>query len=331
MDNEDIKTLIKILKFKGREDIANLFEGSVGEIQESGQYGSYLFSVLSTFIIFAPLEKYYKLKELSKEEQKLILDSILEIYPPEAYSPEIISVEFRILQESNGNEEIEVTHIAKIIKVFLSYSTIDKILTGKIKNYLEDYGLEVFLAHEDIAPSAEWQKVVLQNLENCDVFIPIITENFKSSEWTDQEIGIALAKGKFIIPLSIDIVPYGFLNKLQSLKLGSKPIYLSCEEIIKILKGNSKFERLLLNSVIKTFLNSGNFKEARNKSRILLKFDDTFTAEQIDEIIRGSIQNNQIYNSFGAQKVLEELIQRHNKVIEKDLIQELNEKFKRRF
>lgn len=327
MNNEDIKTLIKILEFKGKKDIADLFEGSVGEIQESTQYGSYLFSVLSTFVVFAPLEKYYKLKGLNKEEQKLIFDSILEIHPPEAYSPEITSVEFRILQESNGKEEIEVTHVVKAIKVFLSYSAIDKKLAGKIKRRLEDYGLEVFLAHEDIAPSAEWQKTILQNLENCNVFIPVFTKNFKDSDWTDQEIGIVLAKKKFIIPLSVDIIPYGFLNKLQSLKLSSKPIYLSCEEIIKILKDNSKFERPLLNSVIKTFLNSENFEEAKNKSRILLKFDEAFTAKQVNEIIRGSTQNNQIYGSFGAQCALRELIQKHNEVVDKNLTRKLYEKF----
>jgi len=326
MNNQDIKMLIKILEFKERKDRADLFEGTVGRIQESTQYGNYLFSVLSTFVVFAPLEKYYKLKGLSKEEEKLILDSILEIHPPEAYSPEITSVEFRILQESNDSEKIEVADIVETIRVFLSYSTSDKTLAGKIKSWLEYYGLKVFLAHEDIIPSAEWQKIILQNLENCHVFIPIITKDFKASGWTDQEIGIALAKKKFIIPLSIDIISYGFLNKLQSLKLDSKRVQLSCKEIIKILKNNSKFEKSLSDSLIKAFLNSKNFEEAKNKSRLLLEFDDMLTAEQINKIIEGSIQNDQIYYSFGAQNVLRELTQRHNKVINEDLIEKLHEK-----
>ncbi len=331
MNDKDIKTLIKILEIKGKKDTSDLFEGTVGEIQESTQYGSYLFSVLSTFVVFAPLEKYYKLKGLSKEEQKLIFDSILEIHPLEAYSPEITSVEFRILQESNGNEEIEVTHIVKVIKVFLSYSAIDKKLASKIKRWFEDYGLEVFLAHEDITPSAEWRKVILQNLENCNVFIPIVTKNFKDSDWTDQEIGIALSKRKFIIPLSIDIIPYGFLNELQSLKLDTKRVQSSCKKIFEILGQNSEFEKSLSNSVIKAFLNSVNYEEAKNKSRILLEFDDAFTTEQANEIIKGSTQNNQIYGSFGAQEALRKLIQKHSEVVDKNLTRKLYEKFDRRF
>ena len=36
------------------------------------------------------------------------------------------------------------------IHVFISYSSKDKVLAGKIKRTLEGYGLSVFLAHDDI-------------------------------------------------------------------------------------------------------------------------------------------------------------------------------------
>jgi adenine-specific DNA methylase len=35
-------------------------------------------------------------------------------------------------------------------EVFISYQTADKVVAGKIKEILSDYGMDSFLAHEDI-------------------------------------------------------------------------------------------------------------------------------------------------------------------------------------
>ena len=46
------------------------------------------------------------------------------------------------------------------IRVFLSYSNIDRSLVGEIKEKLEFSGIESFLAHEDIEPSEEWKEEI---------------------------------------------------------------------------------------------------------------------------------------------------------------------------
>jgi hypothetical protein len=255
------------------------------------------------------------------------LDLVLDIYPPQAYSPEITSVEFRILQEQNLEEGKEIIQqISEIIKVFLSYSTNDKELAGKIKSCLESYGLEVFLAHEDINPCEEWQIRILKELSKCDIFIPIVTKSFKTSEWTDQECGIALAKNKFIIPLSIDgNIPYGFLHKFQALKFDINKIDSSCIEIINVVKNNTIYEKSLLNSIIKQFANSNSFEDAKRKSEILLEFK--LSKEQVNKILEYSIENNQIYQSFGAKSNLKKLIQKYDALIDRKLVQELEKKW----
>lgn len=43
----------------------------------------------------------------------------------------------------------------KKIEVFLSYSTVDKVLAGKMANLLTERGIDVFLAHEHIEVSEE--------------------------------------------------------------------------------------------------------------------------------------------------------------------------------
>lgn len=106
------------------------------------------------------------------------------------------------------------------IKVFVSYAKPDKKYAGEIKEYFEKYmGFELFVAHDDINPSDEWETMILSKIDESDILIPIISENYEKSCYANQEIGIAYEKGKSIIPLSIDGTnPKGFISKFQAYK-----------------------------------------------------------------------------------------------------------------
>jgi hypothetical protein len=104
MGSEDIEKIRKILKFRGRSDLADLLRHSTSKINVSNTYGSYLFSLLSTFEIFSPLETHEKLKKLSEEDKKEILNAVLEIYPPRENSPEIVDLEFYLNVNSTPEE-----------------------------------------------------------------------------------------------------------------------------------------------------------------------------------------------------------------------------------
>lgn len=106
------------------------------------------------------------------------------------------------------------------MKVFISYSHLDKELAGSVKKELESCGgFKVFLAHEDIQPSNEWIDEILKQLKECHIFIPILTDNFSKSDWTDQEVGIAIAGNKTIIPFKFSIDPHGFMSRYQGLRI----------------------------------------------------------------------------------------------------------------
>src|SRR5437773_3220417 len=120
-------------------------------------------------------------------------------------------------------------------KIFLSHSHHDKELAGTLKDELERFGCEVFVAHEDINPSQDWQEAILKSLRECDAFIPILTENFPGSDWTDQETGIAIALRKVIVPIKIRDDPYGFIGKIQALKWDIDDEELSFKKLVKVL------------------------------------------------------------------------------------------------
>jgi hypothetical protein len=220
----------------------------------------------------------------------------------------------------------------KSLRIFFSYSTDDKEIVGKIKLYLEEMGFEVFLAHEDISPCEEWQDEIIKNLQRCDIFIPLLTDNFMKSEWTNQEIGIAVDANKFIIPLQVDIKPPGFLGHIQSLKISpAEVIGLNpAQQIFALIKNKSKFGKDMKNFVIKQLEDSGSFEAASARSKLLRDFKD-FSKEELDRIVNATINSRCIYNSFGAQRVLKSLFKKYETDIEKekyDKVMKLLEKVK---
>ena len=331
MDYQDIETLAQALLYKKRGDLAKLLEGCQSEIYSSGQYGSVLYSILSEFLIYAPIQKFYELKRLSKTDSDLILDSILEIYPVAENEPEIKSFDVRILKESGRKNLSEATtFIGRSVRVFISYSTKDAELAGGIKRGLEQLGMDVFIAHEDITPSAEWIETILENLKSTDVFMPVITEDFSKSDWTDQESGIAFAGEKIIIPISVKShQPYGFINKFQSAKISdyikgeSIPYIIPCYEIVQaMVQAHPKFGDQILDSILRALKESSTFDDAGNLSKLLTLYE-ALDKSVATPIFEAAVKNRQIYGSRTARPHIKALFQKHSKHLDKDLIDKL--------
>ena len=180
----------------------------------------------------------------------------------------------------------------------------------------------VFLAHEDIEPSTEWQEEIIKNLRACDIFIPVMSENFKQSEWTDQESGFALALDKLIIPIDLGIVPYGFIGKYQALKL-KENVHDSCKKIIDIIRTRPKFKEILDNKFINEFVNSGSFSEANGLAKSLEQLEP-FTSAQINEIIRGYMSNDQLQGAFRAKRKINSWFTKYKDSIQSILVEQFN-------
>ena len=62
-------------------------------------------------------------------------------------------------------------------------------------------------------------------IQQCDLFILLWSHHAEASEWVSQEIGIAKAYGRPIIPVSLQesAVPSGFLRGTKYLRLYADP------------------------------------------------------------------------------------------------------------
>ncbi len=108
---ESLHDVTKILRYRGSNDLADLLSQAHIEFDESTQFGSYLHSSLTTAKIFAPLQKYERLKRLSDKEEQHILDAILDIWPPGPYAIEITGIVFRLDVDSLHDNPDDSTQV----------------------------------------------------------------------------------------------------------------------------------------------------------------------------------------------------------------------------
>ncbi len=207
------------------------------------------------------------------------------------------------------------------LKVFISYSSKDKELGRLFKTYFENYaGFSVFLAHEDISPATEWELKIIKELKESDVVTPLITENYRNSEFTDQELGMALAWEKVILPIKLtNINPYGFIKKFQALKCRNdeQSVINAVVSTVLVLTESKEFNKhkeAVIDSVIKAFYQSSSFKMSRTIIGVLIKID-SFNKKQILSIKKAIENNFQINQEYYALPDFKKILKEKYKIV----------------
>jgi len=209
------------------------------------------------------------------------------------------------------------------IAAFLSHSHEDRKLASALKIEFSRYGIDTFIAHEDLAPSVEWEKHILRMLKKCKLFFALITESFVKSDWTDQETGFALAHAKVIVPLSMGITPYGFIGRFQAQKI-REPLSETCWNVVRTLTEHSKIGHAVRLGAIDRFLESHNFDSANIFAPYLAKLKP-FSEDELTRIVKGSIENSQIYGGFTARDVVRKLIREQADLVDTKLTKRFEE------
>jgi hypothetical protein len=104
-----------------------------------------------------------------------------------------------------------------LFRLFISHISKDKGRATRLKECLERYGIDGFVAHEDVHPTAEWEAEIERALRVMDAFVAITTPGYSKSVWTQQEVGFAVARRVKIISFEFGEVPAGFISKQQAL------------------------------------------------------------------------------------------------------------------
>ena len=148
-------------------------------------------------------------------------------------------------------------------RLFLSHLSSNRERMSSLKSHLKDWGISVFVAHEDIEASREWRDEVEAGLETMDLFAAVVEPGFKESDWCAQEVGYALGRKVDIIPLRAGFDPFGFFAKYQGIPIKGKTPEAVAVEITKTLLKKPQHRNMLLQSMGKAFASSESGKKIK--------------------------------------------------------------------
>jgi hypothetical protein len=148
------------------------------------------------------------------------------------------------------------------LKLFLSHLSVFKVTTRELQKALRKFGISAFVAHVDIEPTREWQNEIEAGLYSMDALAAILMPGFKESDWTDQEIGVAIGRGVLVIPLIRGLTPYGFISKYQGLNVAGMNVSQVAQEMFRILVASPKTMTKMLSCLTETTIQATTEEDA---------------------------------------------------------------------
>lgn len=159
-------------------------------------------------------------------------------------------------------------------RLFISHLSSFKQTIGKLQSALRKYGISAFVAHVDIEPTREWLDEIEAGLHSMDALLAILMPGFKESNWTDQEVGVAIGRGVLVIPIMRGLNPYGFISRYQGLNANGKTVFTVANEVFATLMNSPKTRSRMLSCLTETTLQSKSNPEAIEKLQHISKVKD---------------------------------------------------------
>ena len=121
--------------------------------------------------------------------------------------PALSSHSHRMIEQTDSSEGVSQippsSSNTKAHEVLISYvhkeATAAAIL---LKTELERLQFSVFLDVDSIEVGTDWQDSLNNAVSNCSVFVPLVTQYYGKTLWTNREIKLADILGKLIIPIN---------------------------------------------------------------------------------------------------------------------------------
>ncbi len=121
--DDPIEPVLRVLRYRRRPDLEQLLQRASLELEVSDQYGSRLYSRLTTARSHAHIADYDKLSALNDKDKKFILEVLTEVYPVRDHSPEISDVEFAVDTTELSEVDLLVSELEAQKDVMIAVAT----------------------------------------------------------------------------------------------------------------------------------------------------------------------------------------------------------------
>jgi hypothetical protein len=304
---EVVATLADIYRHQEQHEIVELLEGASARIEQIGydkwDGGTYTYGLMLDVPVLLFVRVESKLAQVEKgisSKLAAICRNLGNDHLTEVTIAPLMSKATSVGPRSSPID-IEVKHIWKegLFRLFLSHVSAHKIPVAKLKGELELRGVSAFVAHEDIAPSLVWQNEIELALRSMHALAALLTPDFHSSCWTDQEVGFALGKGVLVVPVRLGENPYGFVGKVQgltgSLDQPTRVASLLCNTLLSHTATHRQMRKCLGPALAA----ADSYANAITLSKIIATVTD-FTDDEKNIMHQACKENDQVFNATGV-------------------------------
>lgn len=190
------------------------------------------------------------------------------------------------------------------VAVFISHRHEDAPFVSEVRDFLATrFGIDAFVAHNDIDPSKKWRDTIREALSSCHFMVAVLHETFHESQWCDQEVGWAMGRGLPVMP--VRRTPHrgprldGFLEEHQDLVIGPAMQYGTgawwlASQIFERVLAEPKTHAVGVRALAEAFVHSGSYDQTRRLWR-LIEAVDHFDSEQLRRLEYAVQTNRQVY------------------------------------
>lgn len=192
---------------------------------------------------------------------------------------------------------------------------------------MEEYGgLNAFVAHEDLKPGTDWKKELTEKISQCDVFVILLTKKFHPARWTEQEVGIAHAFKKTMVPIRFDNTPTtGFMTDYQATKISYPIDKGEIRDLVSVIFTYSKGWQRHIDELIEQLRSAGSFVAANAYATTLFEATSKFTPEQVNNIADAYLKNYELRGGWTSNPNCLKLFQNNWKTVKPELRKQLEE------
>lgn len=197
------------------------------------------------------------------------------------------------------------------VRVFLSHKATVKIQASNLKESFARCGLGAFVAHEDIEPTQEWQREIERALFSMDALVALLTTDFHDSNWTDQEVGVAIGRGVPLVAVRLGADPYGLMGKGQGLGgCALSDTGTIATRVFQLLLKRLSDKSRLFECALTAYSDSESFADSGWKIQNLLSSFDELSDSQVQRVVTAYRANGQNQHSFKGRDLLLPLLKR---------------------
>jgi hypothetical protein len=221
-------------------------------------------------------------------------------------------LELREFLVGGGDDQPDLANLtgpwtAQRFRLFASHINTDKKPLSDLKSALEAYGIDTFVAHEDIQPTKEWQREIERALDTCDAALAFLTPEFHNSLWVDQEIGYCIIRRILVVPLRLGVVPYGLMGKYQGLQGEGVDSADVARSIFDLLIHHNLTSASMAAGLIGRLEDAESYESA-NRLAGLLDNVESWSPELLRRLENAPKANTQIAEAWTAQRAIPRIL-----------------------